>query len=103
MGSDFVVLGPANPLRHTFKVSRIKRNVQQKKEFVHHGRDMCWICAEKRERQGQREVGGGGPGENPSSSSPILGFFMKVLKNSYLLLKLFDQLSPLILACSEAL
>jgi len=59
VGSDFVVLGPANPLRHTFKVSRTKRNVQQKKEFVHHGREMRWICAEKRERQGQREVGGG--------------------------------------------
>ncbi len=38
--------------------------------------------------------------ENPSSSSPILGFLRKVLKNSYLLLKLCDQLSPLILTCS---
>lgn len=99
MGSDFVVLGPLNPLRHAFKVSRTKRNIQQKKEFVHHGRDMRWICAEKRERQGQREVGCGA-GENPSSSSPILGYLRKVLKNSYLLLKLFDELSPLILACS---
>jgi hypothetical protein len=98
VGSDFVVLGPANPLRHTFKVSRTKRNVQQKKEFVHHGRDMRWICAEKRETD--RERLGGGAGENPSSSSPILGFLRKVLKNSYLLVKLCDQLSPLILACS---
>ncbi len=57
------------------------------------------ICAEKRRRKGRDRDGGGGVGasENPSSSSPILGFLRKVLKNSYLLLKLCDQLSPLIL------
>lgn len=53
----------------------------------------------RKERQGQREVGGGA-GENPSSSSPILRFLRKVLKNSYMLLKLCDQLSPLMLTCS---
>jgi hypothetical protein len=52
----------------------------------------------RKERRTER--GGGGAGENPSSSSPILGFLRKVLKNSYLLVKLCDQLSPLILACS---
>jgi hypothetical protein len=59
VGSDFVVLGPANPLRHTFKVSRAKRNVQQKKEFGNHGRDMRWICAEKRETGTERGWGRG--------------------------------------------
>jgi len=72
------------------------------------------ICGEKlrrkerdrnRERAGRargrgRGRGRGGASENPSSSSLILGFLRKVLKNSYLLLKLCDQLSPLILACS---
>jgi hypothetical protein len=52
----------------------------------------------RKERRTER--GWGGAGENPSSSSPILGFLRKVLKNSYLLVKLCDQLSPLILACS---
>jgi len=63
------------------------------------------ICAEKlrrKERDRDRERGRGrvGASENPSSSSPILGFLRKVLKNSYLLLKPCDQLSPLMLTYS---
>ncbi len=45
----------------------------------------------RKERRTER--GWGGAGENPSSSSPILGFLRKVLKNSCLLLKPSDQLT----------